>query len=163
MSVGTSWGCIRLVEFCPNQFPGIRKGLCPFLSLWSLSSLCDTRALSEDWCFQTSARPSPPLRTVTQNRALSLGTCSQQQADLVAAPATTSRGQSLEGRQAFSNLTPLDALAGLRLTRLFPSQEPVTLLKARPWREISVNGSLEKKKRSLWREKKPCYGMVAEN
>lgn len=71
-----------------------------FLSLWSLS----------DWCFQTATRPSPPLPTVTQNRALSLGTCSQQQADLAAALAGTSRGQSLESRQTFSNLTPLDTL-----------------------------------------------------
>ncbi|KAI4823621.1 hypothetical protein KUCAC02_012199 [Chaenocephalus aceratus] len=64
-------------------------------------------------------RPSPILPTVTQTRALSLGTSSRQQADLGAA-AGTSGGPSLEGKQTFSNLTHSEALG---FTRLFPSQD----------------------------------------
>ncbi|KAF3860689.1 hypothetical protein F7725_000944 [Dissostichus mawsoni] len=64
-------------------------------------------------------RTSPLLPSVTQTRALSLGTSSRQQADLGAA-AGTSGGPSLEGRQTFSNLTHSEAL---RFTRLLPSQD----------------------------------------
>lgn len=122
-----------LFALCPNQFQ--KRSVSTPLSLWSFSSLLDTKR--QDGCFQTWTRLWPHLPTVTQNRAFSPGVCSHQQTDLTAAPAATSRGQSLEGRQTCSNLTPLNTLAGLRLTRLFPSQEHVTLLKARPdWRSV---------------------------
>lgn len=144
LSSWTCYGWVCLLAFCPNQFSGNRKRP---VSAFSFTVIPFSRHQTHIrrmmlWNFET--RPSPPPPAVTQNRALSLGTCRQQQADLVTAPAGTSGGQSLEGRQTLSNLTPLDALACLRLTRLLPSQKPVTLLKARPWLEVSINGSLEK-------------------
>lgn len=139
-----------LFALCPNQYQ--KRSVSSPPSLWSFPSLNDT--VSEDGCFQTWTTLSPHLPMVTQNRAFSPGMCSHQQADLVAAPAATSGGQYLESKQTCSNLTPMDTLAGFRLTRPFPSQEHVTLLKARPdWRSVWMGVWRKEQKNDIWLER----------
>lgn len=65
-------------------------------SLRSLICFTEMDVMSENQSVQTLNRP--PLHTVTWNRALSPGTSSQLQADLVSAPKRSSRGTTLESK-----------------------------------------------------------------
>lgn len=107
---------------------------------------CDPFLETSDSCQEANALKLQPEShlpdpTVTKSRALSPGMCRQRQADLATAPAGTSWGQSLEGRHRPSlTRRPQTPSHVSDLQGCLPRQEPVTLLKARPWREVSENG-----------------------
>lgn len=117
----------------PDLFPSIRKDPYPLLLL--LWSFCGLHQKNDAFKLEPDFHLNLPRWHRTKH--LAQGCAAISRLTLQRPLAATSRGQSLEGRQTCSNLTPWDTLTGLRLTRLFPSQKHVTLLKAGPdWRSV---------------------------